>query len=378
MDLKKNLVFYFLLLNALLLQSQISNFNEKFVLPDAVKENSGLLFLDGKIITHNDSGDAANLYEIDLLSGNLLRTITISNATNIDWEDISEDEDHIYIADIGNNNGNRTDLKIYKILKSDFRNNTSVTAEEIGFSYEDQTDFSSQEDGSNFDAEAMVVYNNALFIFTKNWQNLQTNVYKVPLDPGNHSALKVSDANINGLITGASLYNNNFLLCGYSNTLIPFVVHIGHDRTPGDDIFSSGFTKTSLEEELEQGSQVEAIIGFDAGKYYISREYFSISLGGNNIVFPQKLYEFSDNRNQVLSTHEYFKNTVVYPNPVVDTLQFNFPFNRIAIYNSLGVEVKNYQYHKKTIDVSKFTKGTYFIVFHLENNTNRSVKILKK
>ena len=102
-------------------QAQISNFKEKFELPEKVKETSGLLFLDGKIITHNDSGNDANLYEIDSLSGTILRTISIANATNIDWEDLTENDTHLFVADIGNNNGNRQDLKIYTILKSDFK-----------------------------------------------------------------------------------------------------------------------------------------------------------------------------------------------------------------------------------------------------------------
>ena len=125
----KNLIpFIIFTFYSFLAISQITNFKEKFDLPEETKETSGLLFFDSKIITHNDSGNNANLFEIDSLSGNLLRTISISNATNIDWEDITEDENHIYIADIGNNNGNRIDLKIYKILKSDFKKSTSVSA----------------------------------------------------------------------------------------------------------------------------------------------------------------------------------------------------------------------------------------------------------
>ena len=85
-------------------QAQISNFKEKFALPEKVKETSGLLFLDGKIITHNDSGDDANLYEIDSLSGTILRTISTANAKNVDWEDLAENDTHLFITDIGNNN----------------------------------------------------------------------------------------------------------------------------------------------------------------------------------------------------------------------------------------------------------------------------------
>ena len=89
--------------------------------------------INGKIIKHNDRGDAANLYDIDGLSCSLLRIILITNATNEDWEDLAEDEDHIYIGDFGNNDGNTTNLRIYKILKSDFKNKTAVTAERISF-----------------------------------------------------------------------------------------------------------------------------------------------------------------------------------------------------------------------------------------------------
>jgi putative lipase involved disintegration of autophagic bodies len=115
MEFKILFSFLVLAMNPFLGHSQIKNFKEKFELPSEIKETSGLLLIDGKIITHNDRGDAANLYEIDSLSGNLLRTIRITNATNEDWEDLAEDENHIYIGDFGNNDGNRTNLRIYKI-----------------------------------------------------------------------------------------------------------------------------------------------------------------------------------------------------------------------------------------------------------------------
>ena len=59
-----------------------------------------------------------------MLLGTILRTISIANASNIDWEDLAENDTHLFIADIGNNNGNRQDLKIYTILKSDFKTNS--------------------------------------------------------------------------------------------------------------------------------------------------------------------------------------------------------------------------------------------------------------
>ena len=126
--MKSKLFLLCFLLFCFSLEAQIENITEKYNLPNTVSETSGLLFLKGTLITHNDSGDDANLYELDTLSGSISRTISITNATNVDWEDITQDETYIYIGDFGNNNGNRQDLKVYKILKTDYINNTSITA----------------------------------------------------------------------------------------------------------------------------------------------------------------------------------------------------------------------------------------------------------
>jgi hypothetical protein len=92
MNLKNIVLTTVVFFNFFLTQGQITNFEEKFELPIEVKKTAGLLLLDVKIVTHNASGGASNLYELDRLSGNLTRTTAISNATNVDWEDLSEDE----------------------------------------------------------------------------------------------------------------------------------------------------------------------------------------------------------------------------------------------------------------------------------------------
>jgi hypothetical protein len=363
-------------------QSQISNFKEKFELPIEVKETSGLLFLDGKIITHNDSGDAPNLYEIDSVSGALLRTVTISNATNIDWEDLAENDTHIFIADIGNNNGNRSDLKIFKILKSDFKNNTAVSAEIISYSYEDQTDFSKQPNSSNFDAEGIVVYGNDLLIFTKNWADLKTNVYKIPLTTGNYIATKVSAANVAGLITGATYNEDRFFLTGYDTSLIPFLIYIDFNRMPGEDIFSSGFNRISLANKLEQGSQIEAItnIGF-TGNYYISREKVSTTVSGTVFTLEQKLYQFYEANSALLAIH---KNELallnISPNPVIDKIHIktSCTFYSIEIYNATGESVfisrlKN----QKEVDISLLVAGIYYLKIQLKDTNSIIRKIIK-
>jgi hypothetical protein len=373
---KKSIFLFLLLICFGSIKSQITNFKEKFTLPNNVNETSGLLFFNGKIITHNDSGGEPNLYEIDSLTGSLLRTIAINNASNIDWEAITEDETHIYIGDIGNNSGNRQDLCIYKILKTDYEKNTTVDAEKISFSYEDQTDFTSKPNNTNFDAEAIIFHENALLIFSKNWINFQTNVYKIPTSIGSYSATKVSSANIGGLITDATIHNNNIMLCGYDTSAIPFLIYISNERNSGDAVFNANFEKYSLINELEQGSQIEGITSFGNGRYYISRE----AVNNSFVTLDQKLFEFSDARTQSLSIQKIGESKFTcYPNPVVDKITLNSDQKIILIsfFDILGKVVLDKKNPDKTIDISLLSKGTYFLKIKFYNNKSIFKKVIK-
>ena len=95
----------------------------------------------GLIWVIEDSGNKARLIGLNI-SGKPARTIKIKNAKNHDWEDLTSDkEGNIYIGDFGNNNGTRTDLKVYRIAITDYFASDSVTADVINFSYSTQTDF---------------------------------------------------------------------------------------------------------------------------------------------------------------------------------------------------------------------------------------------
>ena len=50
-----------------------------------------------------DSGNDHALYRISEENGDVLQQVTLSNATNVDWEAISSDGNHVYVADVGNN-----------------------------------------------------------------------------------------------------------------------------------------------------------------------------------------------------------------------------------------------------------------------------------
>ncbi|MGI8555480.1 MAG: hypothetical protein ACR2LT_03885, partial [Pyrinomonadaceae bacterium] len=69
--------------------------------------------------THNDSGDDALIFALDL-KGKKLGTWQVAGAKNIDWEDIAETKNangecFLYLGDIGGNTSLRDKFTIYKV-----------------------------------------------------------------------------------------------------------------------------------------------------------------------------------------------------------------------------------------------------------------------
>jgi len=200
----------------------------KTSLPDALQETSGLVFTDDKLWTHNDSGGEPAIYHIDTLSGQVRQTVVVTNTVNTDWEAITADNQYIYVGDFGNNrSGNRQDLVIYRIRKSDIGTVPAirVRADLIRFSYSDQTDFMAKElNRTAFDCEAMFVQNGQLHLFTKDWIGDKTRHYTLPATPGVHKATFREQLAANGLITDAALSETGVLvLTGYTRVGAAFL-----------------------------------------------------------------------------------------------------------------------------------------------------------
>ncbi len=155
---------YFILVAFLLIFFQPLK-SQNFITPSVVttlsstlNETSGLVNLNGEIWTHNDNGGETELYLINLNDGSIIRTVIVHEANNVDWEDIAADETYIYIGDFGNNDGSRTNLKIYRISRSDMASSNDVDAEKIHFSYSDQSSFEPNYHYTNFDCEALTLF----------------------------------------------------------------------------------------------------------------------------------------------------------------------------------------------------------------------------
>ena len=252
-------------------------------LDSKVDETSGLINFNDRLITHNDGGDSPNLYEINISTGDVIRTVTVTNAINIDMEDIAQDENYIYLCDVGNNSNNRKDQTIYKISKTDYLAKENVTAEIITISYNEQTDFTKTNQSTNFDAEAVISVGSSLFLFTKNWGNLNTSVYKIPKVEGNYKLTKLDEYSINGLITGAdyNINTNTIILTGYSN-FKPFVVKLTNfsQNNPLD----GKVEKKSI--NVSGSAQIEGISANPDNSYFISAEG---SLGLPPVLYKMKL-----------------------------------------------------------------------------------------
>ena len=168
-------------------------------LPTSLKENSGMIYSDTTVWLHNDSGNAPFLYQVKL-DGTLLRSVKILGAQNIDWEDLSKDaQGNWYIGDFGNNNNNRKNLCVYKIPNLTTIDADSIAAMPIEFHYPDQKSFPPSAAHRHFDMEAMVAWQDSLYLFTKN--RTQPNdgwikMYVLPNMPGKYEAHLVDSIQI--------------------------------------------------------------------------------------------------------------------------------------------------------------------------------------
>ncbi|MEM1320773.1 MAG: hypothetical protein AAGG75_10990 [Bacteroidota bacterium] len=227
-------------------------------LPTVLEETSGLIKRDDRLLSHNDSDGGAKLFQVSEHSATMEKEWMIMGAENVDWEDLAMDEQHVYIADIGNNFGLRPHLDVYQLRLEDMEKD-SLMAQRIRYTYPDQIDFTSRPD-HNFDGEALIAFGDSLYIFTKNRQDRQTNLYALPKQPGEHKARFYRTFNTDGLITAATVEESLGILCllGYNRAheSAPFepFLWLFYDF-PSTDFFAGA----QLRLELDIEEQVEGI-----------------------------------------------------------------------------------------------------------------------
>ena len=197
------LLLFFFLITRLDAQTILS----KTELPISVYETSGLEIINGNLVTINDSGNPSNLYYLNK-DGELLFRRIFNDLKNYDWEDLTADEEFIYIADTGNNFDTRENLRIIKIPIDSENNYFEI----INFHYPEQVKFITLEKSSQYDAEGLITIGENIIIFTKNKLKKITEIYTLPKIAGTYEAKKIGSLNIQSIITGADYDSKTKLL----------------------------------------------------------------------------------------------------------------------------------------------------------------------
>ena len=241
---------------------------ETIVLPKIINETSGLEILNEVFITHNDSGGEPSLYFFNL-DGEIINSIKLEEESfweiyNNDWEDITADKDYIFIADTGNNFGNRDNLNIIKVRTSDF----SVEGK-IDISYEDQQTFLPRPK-HKYDAEALFLIEDKIAILSKDRSNLFTDLYLIDKESNLKQALESKITyNVNSLITGGD-YNKDMSLLAlvsyYSNGNQFLILFEDFNL---ENLAEKKFTKFKI--PLER-AQIEAVKIIDNDTFWITSE----------------------------------------------------------------------------------------------------------
>lgn len=332
-------------------------------------ESSGLVLANGSIWSHNDSGNPNHIFKVNPSSGKIEQKLIVTNQNNIDWEDITSDDNYLYIGDFGNNDGDRTDLRVLKIAKSQFILSTAievnVTAEEIRFTYADQTNFNTQSN-HNFDCEGFFSLGDSLYLFTKNRGNEKTKVYHLSKDNGTYSIFPKEEFNVNGLITGADIDSTSgtIALIGYSPDKYNSFIWYLYDYS--NKAFFSGNKRRVEIGTTDTKWQTEGIALADSNRVFISNE---------NSYIVATLFKSNRNTDLIPFGVESIENTQikVFPNPTTRELHIQSEkiIESISIQSVEGKTIFTQAYNASEINIQldsiQFPKGTYFVSIKSEN-----------
>ncbi|MEC7857934.1 MAG: hypothetical protein VX706_00900 [Bacteroidota bacterium] len=237
---------------------------EKQFLPIKINETSGLEYYNDNFLTHNDSGGEAKIYEFTK-EGKIVNEYEILNCgANDDWEDITADDEYVFISNSGNNYGNRKNLSI---LILDKKNNFECKGQ-IQFKYKYQENYE-RRNKHPYDAESIISVDDKLVLFSKDRKDLITELYILPKVPGSYDIEPIYSYNVNSLITGSD-YNKSLklvALVGYDFSGNQFFYKITNFDI--DDLNSAEIEKFTIPVGK---AQIEAVKIIDESSFWITSE----------------------------------------------------------------------------------------------------------
>ncbi len=228
------------------MHSQTTPLKIKKVLPKELKEISGMV-ASGKDIWAITDKPHANFYKLDTL-GNLVEEVSIKNAEATDVEAVTADENNIYIADVGDNNGDRIERKIIKVAKASIGSGqkAEVNGEVISFTFPQEVAVEDKK-LNNYDCESVMSFKDSLYVFTKDREDKETRLFAIPKEPGTYTARFINSFDSKGLVTDAAINqsNNEVALIGYrKGHHYPFILLFSNFE--GNDFFSGKHKRLEL------------------------------------------------------------------------------------------------------------------------------------
>ena len=313
---------------ALSLKAQVIGSPQMLVqdLDESIWETSGVIFHNGKLWTHNDSGTEAKIYSVDTATGEILESKVIRGVSYSDWEDIAKTPTHLLIGDFGNNiSGKRTNMKIHRVKWEDIENPDLDTIDARSISFRFNSAYYPESDAAKndtkFDCEAMMVMNDTIYIFTKNWRDQDCYVYAIP-NKANYTyttLYPIDTIQLEYMVTGADYdyATNSVALCGYTydNGTIPtsnpyitiFYGFTGHDFQSGQVETKEYTSPTSIifQSTGITYNQIEGITFRDSGRLWITNERYTRSIQGiQALTIPAHLREIPLSGLPIVNTDE--------------------------------------------------------------------------
>ena len=132
----------------------------------SITESSGLVASrtsPGNYWTHNDAGNAPLIYSFDS-KGRSRGVWRVTGATSYDWEDLAAgpgpkpDTNYLYIGDIGDNDGTRSEIVIYRIPEPQIQNENAVSTTEHPAATETAEAIRLRYPDGKHDCEALLVH----------------------------------------------------------------------------------------------------------------------------------------------------------------------------------------------------------------------------
>lgn len=207
---------------------ELLNVEQMGLLDASISETSGLAFGRDAFWTHNDSGDGPSIYRL-ASNGEVVQSVELLDAVSLDWEEMAASDSNLYVFDCGNNIGHREWMQAYALSWSDLGSGQQqVPSRLLEFRFADAERVHAAYEHDN-DCEAAAWVDGEIWLFTKNWSDLNTRLYR--LDPnaeGRQALFSEHSFPVNGLITAADYdqQTQTLALLGYTKSRLsprPFI-----------------------------------------------------------------------------------------------------------------------------------------------------------